>query len=103
MSGCADYELYDALGLADLVRRRKVTPVELLEAAIERVDGRNLAVNAVVMKLYDLAPQEIASGLPDEPFTGVPYLMKDLTSSIAGVPMTRGSRFFANSPPAAAD
>jgi amidase len=103
MSGFADYELYDALGLADLVRRRKVTPVELLEAAIERVDGRNLAVNAVVMKLYDLARQAIASGLPDGPFTGVPYLMKDLTSSIAGVPMTRGSRFFANSPPAAAD
>ena len=41
MSGFADYEQYDALGLADLVRRGKVTPTELLEAAIERVEARN--------------------------------------------------------------
>ncbi|MGH7335696.1 MAG: amidase, partial [Candidatus Rokuibacteriota bacterium] len=54
-------------------------------------------------KLYDLARQTIAGGLPEGPFQGVPYLMKDLTASIAGVPMTRGSRFFANSPPATAD
>ena len=103
MSGFADYEQYDALGLADLVRRRKVTPLELLEAAIERVETRNRAVNAVVLKLYDLARRTIAGGLPDGPFTGVPYLMKDLTASIAGVPMTRGSRFFADTPPATAD
>jgi len=103
MSGFADYEQYDALGLADLVRRRNVTPTELLDAAIERVEARNPIVNAVTMKLYDLARQTIAAGLPDGPFTGVPYLMKDLTSSIAGVPMTRGSRFFADTPPAGAD
>jgi Asp-tRNA(Asn)/Glu-tRNA(Gln) amidotransferase A subunit family amidase len=103
MSGFADYEQYDALGLADLVRRGKVTPLELLDAAVERVEARNPTVNAVVLKLYDLARQTIAAGLPDGPFTGVPYLMKDLTASIAGVPMTRGSRFFADTPPAAAD
>ena len=80
MSGFADYEQYDALGLADLVRRRKVTPAELLEAAIERVEARNPTVNAVVLKLYDLARQTIAAGLPDGPFTGVPYLVKDLTA-----------------------
>ena len=103
MSGFADYEQYDALGLADLVRRRKVTPIELLEAAIERVEARNPAVNAVVMKLYDLARRTIADGLPDGPFAGVPYLLKDLTASLAGVPMARGSRFFANTPPATTD
>ena len=103
MSGFADYEQYDALGLADLVRRRKVTPTELLEAAIERVEARNPAVNAVVMKLYDLARRTIADGLPDGPFAGVPYLLKDLTASLAGVPMARGSRFFANTPPATTD
>src|SRR5207245_2673752 len=42
-------------------------------------------------------------GLPDGPFRGVPFLLKDLTAVLAGVPMTRGSRFFADSPPAAAD
>ena len=90
MSGFAEYEQYDALGLADLVRRKEVTPDELLEAAIERVEARNPAVNAVTMKLYDYARQTIADGLPDGPFRGVPFLMKDLTSPIAGVHMTRG-------------
>jgi Asp-tRNA(Asn)/Glu-tRNA(Gln) amidotransferase A subunit family amidase len=103
MRGFAEYEQYDGLGLAELVRRGQVAPAELLDAAIERVEARNPRVNAVVLKLYDLARAAIASGLPDGPFRGVPYLMKDLTASIAGVPMTRGSRFFANSPPAAAD
>lgn len=103
MTGFSDYEQYDAVGLAGLVRRRKVTPEALLDAAIERVEARNPAVNAVVMKLYDHARQAIAGGLPDGPFRGVPYLMKDLTSAVAGVRMTRGSAFFADTPPAAAD
>jgi Asp-tRNA(Asn)/Glu-tRNA(Gln) amidotransferase A subunit family amidase len=103
MTGFADYEQYDAVGLADLVRRGQVTPGALLEAAIERVESRNPAVNAVVMKLYDLGRQTIARGLPDGPFTGVPYLLKDLTAFVAGLPMARGSRFFAGTPPATAD
>ncbi|HEV8646776.1 MAG TPA: amidase [Burkholderiales bacterium] len=103
MSAFAEYEQYDALGLADLVRRKEVTPVELLEAAIERVEVRNPAVNAVVMKLYDYGRKVIAEGLPDGPFRGVPFLMKDLTSPVAGVRMTRGSKFFADTPPASAD
>jgi amidase len=48
-----EYEQYDALGLAELVKWGKVSPPELLEAAIERVEARNSTVNAVVMKLYD--------------------------------------------------
>jgi Asp-tRNA(Asn)/Glu-tRNA(Gln) amidotransferase A subunit family amidase len=103
MKGFADYESYDALGLAELVRQKKVSPSELLEAAIARVEARNGAVNAVTMPLYDLARATIAEGLPSGPFTGVPFLMKDLTSSIAGVRMTRSSRFFADTPPPAAD
>ncbi len=103
MRAFADYERYDALGLADLVRRGKVTPEELLEAAIERVEARNGTVNAVVMKLYDHGRRAIAAGLPDGPLRGVPFLVKDLTASVAGVPMTRGSRFFADTPPAAFD
>jgi amidase len=99
----ADYEQYDALGLADLVKRGKVSPAELLESAIERVEARNGAVNAVTMKLYDYGRKAIADGLPDGPFTGVPFLLKDLTASLAGVKMTRGSKFFADTPPPAAD
>jgi amidase len=103
MSGFADYEQYDGLGLADLVRRRKVSPSDLLEGAIERVEGRNPALNAVIMKLYDYGRKAIAEGLPDGPFRGVPFLVKDLTSALAGATMTRGSAFFADTPPAAAD
>jgi amidase len=103
MAGFADYEAYDALGLADLVRRGKVTPSELLEAAIARVESRNPTINAVVLPLYDYARRAIADGLPDGPFRGVPYLLKDLTASLAGVRTMRGSRFFADTPPAAAD
>jgi Asp-tRNA(Asn)/Glu-tRNA(Gln) amidotransferase A subunit family amidase len=103
MSGFADYEHYDALGLADLVRRSKVTPTMLLEAAIERVEARNRTVNAVVAKLYDYARQAIEAGLPDGPLRGVPYLLKDLTANVAGLTMARGSRFFADTPPASAD
>src|SRR5206468_10370848 len=98
MSGFAEYERYDASGLAELVRRRQVSPRELLEAAIERVESRNGAVNAVTMRLDDYGRRAIAAGVPDGPFTGVPFLMKDLTASIAGVPMTRSSRFFADPP-----
>src|SRR5213594_2674665 len=91
-----DYERYDALGLAALVKSGKVTPIALLEA-------RNPKINAVVMRLYDYGRKQIADGLPDGPFRGVPFLLKDLTAVLAGVPMTRGSRFFADSPPATAD
>jgi Asp-tRNA(Asn)/Glu-tRNA(Gln) amidotransferase A subunit family amidase len=103
MTAFPDYEQYDALGLADLVRKKRVTPAALLDAAIERVEARNGTVNAVVLKLYDHARRAIADGLPEGPFTGVPFLLKDLTASLAGVPMTRGSKFFADTPPPAAD
>jgi amidase len=103
MAEFADYEAYDGLGLADLVRRRQVTPTALLDAAIARVEARNPAVNAVVLPLYDYARKAIAEGLPDGPYHGVPYLLKDLTASLAGVRTMRGSRFFADTPPAAAD
>ena len=103
MKGFGEYEAYDGLGLAALVRQGKVTPEELLEAAIERVETRNGAVNAVVQKMYDYARKAIAAGLPDGPFRGVPYLLKDLGGWLAGERVTRGSRFFADAPPVTAD
>ena len=103
MSSFADYESYDGLGLADLVRRGKVTPTELLDSAIARVEARNPSINAIVLPLYDNARRQIADGLPDGPFRGVPYLLKDLGASLAGVRTMRGSRFFADTPPATSD
>ena len=103
MGGFADYENYDALGLAALVKRREVTPAELLEAALTRSAVRNPLINAITIPMEDFARKAIADGVPDGPFEGVPFLLKDLTASIAGVRMTRTSRFFADSPPAAVD
>ena len=100
MSEFADYEHYDALGLADLVRRRQVTADALLDAAIVRVEARNPSVNAVVMKLYDYGRQAIRAGLPDGPLSGVPFLLKDLSAALAGVPTTRACKFFADVVPA---
>ena len=53
MSGFTEFDQYDGIGLAELMRRREVTPDEVLEAAIARVEARNPAVNAVVARLYD--------------------------------------------------
>lgn len=103
MSAFEDYEAYDGMGLAALVRQKAVTPEDLLEAAIARVEARNPTVNAVVMKLYDHGRQAIRAGLPEGPLQGVPFLMKDLTSPVAGVAMTRGSRFFADTSPSPID
>src|SRR5215471_3140850 len=103
MAAFKDYEHFDALGLAELVKQGKVAPDELLEAAIERVEARNAAVNAVTMKLYDYGRQAIVDGLPDGPFKGVPFLLKDLTAQVAGIKMTRGSKFFADTPPPTMD
>ena len=100
MAAFADYENHDAVGLAALVASGETTPEELLEAAIERVEARNGAVNAVTNRLYDFARRAIAEGLPDGPLKGVPYLLKDLGASLAGCPTTRGSRFFQDVVPA---
>ena len=99
MAAFKEYENYDALALAGLVARGEVQASELLEAAVERVEARNDAVNAVVVRLYDYGRQAIASGLPQGPFTGVPYLLKDLSASLAGQPTTRACRFFADAVP----
>src|SRR4051812_17341312 len=103
MAAFTEYEQFDGVGLADLVRSGEVKPEELLDAAIQRVQNRNPLVNAVVRELYDLGRESIRIGLPDGPFRGVPFLVKDITSYVAGSPTTRGSRFFAYIPYARED
>ena len=103
MADFAEYDSCDGLGLAALIRAGEVSAAEVLDAAIARVDARNPAINAVVMELHDHARHAIAAGLPEGPFTGVPFLLKDLGSSLAGARTARGSRFFADLPPAAED
>jgi len=84
----------DGLGLAELVRCREVSASELLEAAIARAEKRNPELNALVCRLYDQARAAIAAGLPDGPFTGVPYLLKDLGAHYEGAVTSFGSALF---------
>jgi amidase len=73
-----EYGNYDAMGLADLVRKKQVSAGELLDEAITRTAKVDPQINAVVVKHYDYAERQIDKGLPDGPFTGVPFLLKDL-------------------------
>jgi amidase len=88
-----DYANYDGLGLAELVRNRDVTPGELLDAAIERAERSNPKLNAIVYKAYDEARATAVSALPDGPFRGVPFLIKDLGVRVKNWPRTSASRF----------
>ena len=84
----------DATAQAELVRRGDVQPSELVEAAIERAARLNPRLNAVITPLYDKARAEAASGdLPDGPFRGVPFLLKDLLLESRGDPHHAGARF----------
>jgi Asp-tRNA(Asn)/Glu-tRNA(Gln) amidotransferase A subunit family amidase len=89
-----EYENYDALGLAELVRQGAVSASELLEAAIERIEARDGEIGAVVIRMYDQARAAIAAGLPSGPFTGVPFSLKDLSVFYTGVPTTAACRLF---------
>ncbi len=73
-----DLAFQDATAQADLVRRKQVKPIELVDAAIDRIDRLNPQLNAVVTPMYDEARKAAAGPLPDGPFTGVPFLLKDL-------------------------
>ncbi|HLX34738.1 MAG TPA: amidase [Candidatus Limnocylindrales bacterium] len=87
----------DLIGQGALVRADEVTPRELVEAAIGRIEAVNPRLNAVIATLYDAALAEADRlgthrALPDGPLAGTPFLVKDLGAAMAGVPDTWGSR-----------
>lgn len=90
------YRTMDAVGLAELVRKKEVSAAELVEAAIARIEEVNPHLNAVIHKKYDYARQLARQPLPDGPLSGVPFLLKDLSLEWEGFPVTNGSRYFRN-------
>ena len=82
----------DAVGQAELVRTGKVSPAELVDAAIARIEALNPELNAVVRDRFELARAEAAGDLPDGPFRGVPMLLKDLSAAMEGEPLYEGMR-----------
>lgn len=91
-----EYADYDGLGLAELVKKGEVMQLELIDAAIERSERHNGTLNAIVYKAYDEARAKAKGDLPDGPFKGVPFLIKDLGTEVKGWPRTSGSKFVAN-------
>lgn len=89
-----NYTDYDAMGLAELVRSGEVSAKELLDAAMSRAEQAQSELNCFSALFPEIAEAQIAAGLPDGPFTGVPYATKDLGVEIKGAPLTGGSRAF---------
>jgi amidase len=90
----SEYIRFDGLGLASLVQRKEVSPAELVQVALRAIAVANPALNAVIATLEGEAQASLARGLPAGPFTGVPFLIKDLGLHAAQVPSSQGTRTF---------
>jgi amidase len=84
--------LPDATELATLVRSGQASPGELVDDAIARVERLDPTINAVIHERFEAARSEARAALPDGPFRGVPFLVKDLGCEMAGEPHTLGNR-----------
>jgi amidase len=94
MTKTGEFAFLDATDQAELVRTKEVQAIELVEAAIEYIERLNPTLNAVVTTMYDQAHKAATGHLPEGPFTGVPFLLKDLLAQYNGVRMTMGSNLF---------
>jgi amidase len=96
MGAFQEYDQYDGLGLAELVNKKEISAPEMCEEAIARIGKVNPRLNAVVTPMFDLARKLLAESLPEGPFAGVPFLLKDLLEVYAGVAETKGSKAYRN-------
>jgi amidase len=87
----SDFSSYDGIGLAELIRTKQITPLELVEDTIRKIEAINPKLNAVIYKTYDRARKRTSASFRDAPLAGLPFMVKD-NAMIAGVELTRGSR-----------
>ena len=95
MGRADDYVTLDATALADLVRHRHVSPAELVEAAIARLERVEPKLAGMAEWTLDQARRAACEPLADAPFAGVPFLLKDNMHGAAGIPYHNGSRIWA--------
>lgn len=95
----AEYDQFDGLGLADLIRTRKISSIEVCEEAIRRAEELNPELNAIIAKTYELARDAAKKPVTDAPFFGVPFLLKDAHHALKGYPMCCGSDLLRNHVP----
>jgi amidase len=96
LDATAELAFADATAQAELVRTGQVSPAELVEAAIARIERVNPQLNAVIGDRFERAREEASEAevpLPEGPFRGVPFLVKDLTLMMEGEPYHAGTRF----------
>ena len=94
MTQSSTFAAYDGVGLADLVRRKEASAAELLDWAIGNAETVNAQLNFLAHKHYAGAKAQISAGLPPGPFTGVPFLLKDLGVALSGTVTSNGSLIF---------
>ncbi|CAM5208883.1 Amidase OS=Lysinibacillus sphaericus OX=1421 GN=LS41612_14300 PE=3 SV=1 [Lysinibacillus sphaericus] len=87
-----EYASYDGLGLAELVKTKQVTPQELTTLALQGIDKVNASINAVVSVLEEQAEKAMSTLHEQQPFAGVPFLIKELVIHAEDVPHSMGSR-----------
>jgi amidase/6-aminohexanoate-cyclic-dimer hydrolase len=92
MGLAAEYDKYDAMGLAELIAKKQIAPSELLDAVRQRVEALNPKLNAFCHLFFDKAEARIKSGLPAGPFRGVPFALKDIGVHLAGTVTSSGGR-----------
>ena len=83
----------DALGLAERVRKKDVTPAELTETAISLIETLDPKLNAVVIRNFERARARAGGSVASGPFGGVPYLLKNIGSGCEGLPLTNSLPF----------
>ncbi len=96
MANLDGYSNYDGVGLAKLVEKGEVTPSELLEDALSGIETVNEKLNGVTARIDDMARAEASSDLPRGPFTGVPFVLKELGIQAKGTPSRAGSKLGAS-------
>jgi len=88
-----EFATFDATTMAELVQNREVSPIDLVEAAIARMELFNPTLNAVITPMFDHARTIAQQKLPYGPFTALPFLLKDLGAPLSGVRMALGTAF----------
>ena len=96
MTSTSDFAQLDATAQAELVQSGEVRPLDLVDAAIARIKAINPTLNAVIHERFEKARNEAEGALPDGPFRGVPFLLKDLETRSVGDPHHSGTSFLKN-------
>ena len=94
-----EYTDFDAVGIAELIKSKKIQPIDVLDTAIELIEKLDPTLNFMHQKTYHFAMESLNRNKElNGPFAGVPMLMKDMDSSLYSVPMMQGSNYLKNIP-----